>query len=55
MGDVDGDGAVKVLDAMAALKVALNYTADYPVNADRNFDGEITLIDVIKIIKNITA
>lgn len=55
MGDIDGDGAVKVLDAMTALKVVLNPIADYPVNADRDFDGEITLLDVIKILKNITA
>jgi len=53
MGDADENGIVSVADAVLALKYALNAQNDYPVNADRDFDGEIALIDVVKILKAI--
>ena len=51
MGDIDEDGNVDVIDVLVSLGVLLNHN-DYIPNADRNFDGEIDLIDVLKILKN---
>ncbi len=53
MGDVDVDGIIKVNDALIALRAMLNCSKDYPVNADRDFDGEISLLDTLKILNNI--
>ena len=50
LGDVTGDGHVTVEDVLICLKSFLN-NEGYLVNGDRNFDGEIELIDALKILK----
>ncbi len=51
-GDIDGDGAITVYDAVVSLKAVINgLELD---RADMNGDGEITLIDVLRILKSVT-
>ena len=53
LGDVNGDDAVTVVDALLVLKAILN---DKTIEGgDLSGDGDITLIDVIKLMKLITA
>ena len=49
-GDIDLDYEVTLADAMAVLKAAVNKSA--LERADVNGDGEIGLLDVIRVIKN---
>ena len=49
-GDVNGDGEVKIDDVLASLKSMLN-SGNYLTHADRNFDGAITLVDILRILK----
>ncbi len=48
-GDMDGDGAITVADALAALKAWVNRSAN--TNADIDGDGKLTLAEVVNIIK----
>ncbi|MBQ4150337.1 MAG: dockerin type I repeat-containing protein [Clostridia bacterium] len=49
-GDVNGDGQVNVKDVMLGIRASLNN--EYFVDADYDFDGKISLLDVIRILKN---
>ncbi|MBQ6893810.1 MAG: hypothetical protein IJN48_06340, partial [Clostridia bacterium] len=51
MGDTNEDGKVDVTDVLLAIKSLVN-SEEYIPHADRNFDGEIKLVDIIKILKN---
>ncbi len=51
MGDVDGDGEVKVIDVFTTIKDVINMNENYNINSDRDFDGAVTILDVIKILK----
>lgn len=49
LGDIDGDNEITVLDTLASLNAVLNKnTANAP---DMNEDGVISLIDVLRILK----
>lgn len=48
-GDVDGDGDVSVKDVLLSLKGLVNNT--YPRHADRDFDGEVGLLDCLAILR----
>ena len=48
-GDINGDDAVTIADVLLSIKAVVNH--EYPRHADRNFDGEVTLIDCIRILK----
>ncbi len=52
-GDVDGDGAVTVVDCLTALRDMLNGTST--LLADVNGDGEVTLMDIMRILRTCTA
>ena len=54
MGDINEDGKVDVTDVLLSLKTLVN-REEYTPHADRNFDGEIELIDILKILKNAAA
>ena len=48
VGDVNGDEIVTLKDVLLALNAVLNQTA---VDADVNFDGKVSLIDVVRILR----
>lgn len=52
LGDVNGDGAITVLDVLLAIKALLN--EETLANADMNGDGVLSLIDVIRIMKAVS-
>ena len=52
-GDIDGDGFVAVSDVLVSIQAVLNGTA--LEGADMNGDGEVTLIDIIRILKATVA
>jgi len=53
-GDVDGDGAVNILDAMLTARyyVELPIAVFYPEVADVNYDGFINIIDALLIARH---
>ena len=53
VGDLDGDGVISVKDVLITINALLNGTA--LEGADMNGDGKITLIDVLRVLKLITA
>lgn len=53
LGDMNGDGAVTVVDVLVLVKAILN--GDAAVGGDLSGDGAVTLIDVIRLMKMITA
>ena len=53
LGDMNGDGAVTVVDVLVLVKAVLN--GDAAVGGDLSGDGAVTLIDVIRLMKMITA
>lgn len=51
-GDIDGDGAATIVDALMLLRAIVN---DETIeNGDVNGDGKVGLVDVIRVIKLIT-
>lgn len=49
LGDIDSDGKIDIYDVIAALKGVIN--GEKISAADINGDGEVTLIDVLKILQ----
>ncbi len=52
-GDIDEDGNVNIADALLALQALLN--GNTLTAADMNGDGKLTLVDILRVLKNITA
>ena len=50
LGDIDGDRVVTVFDALCILRSAVD--GDFIANGDVNGDGKISLLDVIRVMKN---
>lgn len=46
LGDVDGDGAITVSDALKALRIAAGIDA-YAADADVDSDGSVTVADAL--------
>ena len=48
LGDINNDGSVDVLDAIATVNLVLN--GEYSEVVDMNYDGTINILDIIEII-----
>jgi len=48
LGDINNDGSVNVLDAIATVNLVLN--GEYNVIVDMNYDGVINILDIVEII-----
>ena len=53
LGDVDGDEILTVFDALVIVRAIVNQTV--VSNADMNGDGAVTLLDVIRIFKQLVG
>ncbi|UCE17091.1 MAG: M20/M25/M40 family metallo-hydrolase [Gemmatimonadota bacterium] len=52
-GDVDGNGATDIIDAVVAVNIVLGMhqpDEDQMVRADMNYDGAIDIIDVVRVV-----
>ena len=48
LGDINNDGNINVLDAIAVVTLVLN--GEYNEIVDMNFDGLVNILDIIEII-----
>ncbi|SVD61154.1 uncharacterized protein METZ01_LOCUS414008, partial [marine metagenome] len=48
LGDINNDGSIDVLDAIAVVNLVLN--GEYSVIVDMNYDGTINVLDIVEII-----
>ena len=57
-GDVDGDGAITMLDALMILQAVndlLNLTEEQFMRADLNGDGELSAAEALRIMKYVNG
>jgi hypothetical protein len=57
IGDVDGDGEIKLLDALLALQVSIGLTPTQAVNnsSDVNSDGKIGLAEAVYVLQDVSG